>query len=49
MIYSQEKFEMLCLYCQKYADLIPVTFVLGFYVRYRKYQLDILYRNEKNA
>jgi len=29
---GREKFEQLSLHCQKYADLIPVTFVLGFYV-----------------
>ena len=28
----QDKFEQISLHCQKYADLIPVTFVLGFYV-----------------
>ena len=26
------KFESVSLYCSSYGDLIPVTFVLGFYV-----------------
>ena len=29
----QEKFEQVTVHCQRFADLIPVTFVLGFYVR----------------
>ena len=30
---AQEKFEQVSVHCQRFADLIPVTFVLGFYVR----------------
>ena len=30
----QEKFEQVTVHCQRFADLIPVTFVLGFYVRF---------------
>ncbi len=29
---EKKSFESLALYCNNYADLIPVTFVLGFYV-----------------
>ena len=29
---AQEKFEQVSVHCQRFADLIPVTFVLGFYV-----------------
>jgi hypothetical protein len=29
---SQTKFEQISVHCQRFADLIPVTFVLGFYV-----------------
>ena len=25
-------FEMICLYCQTFTSLIPLSFVLGFYV-----------------
>ena len=31
--FRQEKFEQVSVHCQRFADLIPVTFVLGFYVR----------------
>ena len=31
--FVQEKFEQVSVHCQRFADLIPVTFVLGFYVR----------------
>ena len=30
----QDKFEQISVHCQRFADLIPVTFVLGFYVRF---------------
>ena len=31
---EQDEFEQYCLVVEKYSNLIPVTFVLGFYVRY---------------
>ena len=30
--FFQEKFEQISLHCHRFAELIPVTFVLGFYV-----------------
>ena len=30
--FFKEKFEQISLHCHRFAELIPVTFVLGFYV-----------------
>jgi hypothetical protein len=30
--YNRRKFEFICRFVDKYNDLIPLTFVLGFYV-----------------
>ena len=34
ILMEQDTFEQCCLVVEKYSNLIPVTFVLGFYVRY---------------
>ena len=29
---NREVFELLCIYCSRFSELVPLTFLIGFYV-----------------